>query len=504
MRADRVTRILRPSLALVALAALLVLLGLALAGPAHAGTKTTPTATPASKATQKSKATPSPGRSGTGPVQRGAEVQFGQDVTVPAGTTTPSVVAFGGNVVVNGRVTDAVVAFGGDIIIRGTVGMSTIAFGGDVTLGPHAVLGTRLNPTDTSLVLFGGQLKQAPGATIVGQTQTFDAVNWGGAVGWVAKGLFVHPWWGFSLIGWLLQTAFCLILALVIAALMPRQLRVVQENLGHKPWASLGWGALVFFIAGPAVLVVLVISIIGLLLVLPYVLFVFLAGFFATTGAAAFLAQKVLTGFGGKESLMLAVTLGVLGTTIVSQIPVAGPLLMLALMVFGIGAAVLGVADWRRRRREAAAAQAAAAAAGAAALAAAGGGPGPQASIITPIVSTSPGVPLGGVNPATSAPVPPPAVASAAPAAVEGAGSATPAADAASAVPAPAQGEVATSAPAAPEPPQAPAPPGGQAAAEASTTVGDVPTGEAGAPETPAPPQGTSPDEGGETGPAGT
>ena len=57
---------------------------------------------------------------------------------------------------------------------------------------------------------------------------------------------------------------------------------------------------------------------------------------------------------------MLAVTIGVVGTTIISQIPVAGPLLMLVLLVFGIGAAAIGVADWRRRRREAAAALAAA------------------------------------------------------------------------------------------------------------------------------------------------
>ena len=72
----------------------------------------------------------------------------------------------------------------------------------------------------------------------------------------------------------------------------------------------------------------LVISIIGLLLVVPYGLFVLLAYFFVTTGVAAFLAQKVLTGFGGKENLMLAVTIGVVGTTIVSRIPVAGPVLV--------------------------------------------------------------------------------------------------------------------------------------------------------------------------------
>ena len=71
-------------------------------------------------------------------------MQFGEDVYVPAGTTTPSVVAFGGDITVDGTVTDAVVAFGGDVKIRGTVGTSTVVFGGDVSIGPHAVLGSDL------------------------------------------------------------------------------------------------------------------------------------------------------------------------------------------------------------------------------------------------------------------------------------------------------------------------------------------------------------------------
>ena len=139
---------------------------------------------------------------------------------------------------------------------------------------------------------------------------------------------------------------------------MPRQLRGVQRQLERRPWGSLGWGALTFFIVAPAILVVLVISVIGLLLVIPYGLFVLLAYFFATTAVAAFLAQKVLTGFGGKENLMLAVVVGVVGTTVVSRIPVVGAVLLAAMMVIGIGAAVLGVAEWRRVRRQAAAAAA--------------------------------------------------------------------------------------------------------------------------------------------------
>ena len=206
------------------------------------------------------------------------------------------------------------------------------------------MLGSDLKPTDASLVLFGGELTLSPGAEVVGQTETFKGVDVGGAFGLAAKGIFVGP--GFSFIGWVVQTAFCLVLALVIAALMPGQLRTVQRNLGRRPWASLGWGALVFFVLAPAVLLVLVISIIGLLLVLPYVLFVLLAYFFAATGAAAFLAQKVITGFGGKENLMLAVTVGNgRDDRRVSQIPVAGQLLMLVLMLFGLGASVMAVAE---------------------------------------------------------------------------------------------------------------------------------------------------------------
>ena len=321
--------------------------------------------------------------------QRGDQVRFGEDVVVPKGVTVPSVGAFGGDVTVNGRVTDSVVAFGGDVTINGTVGSTVAAFGGDVKLGPKAVVGKNLSPSEASLLLFGGKLTQAPGAQVTGQTKTFTGVNWGDFVSWAGRGMIFSPMLGLSFFGWLVQTAFFLVLALVAAALMPRQLRGLQRQLGLKPWASLGWGALTFFVVVPAILVVLVISVIGLLLVLPYALFVLLAYFFVTTGVGAFLAQKVLTGFGGRENLMLAVVLGVVGTTVVSRIPAIGPVLLVAMMVIGAGAAVLGVADWRRERREAAAAQAAANAAAAGGVTAAMIAPQP-ASVITPIVQTAP------------------------------------------------------------------------------------------------------------------
>jgi hypothetical protein len=214
-------------------------------------------------------------------------------------------------------------------------------------------------------------------------------VDWGHLAGLSASGLLFNPLLGLSFFGWVAQTVFFLVLALVAVALMPGQMRRVQTRLRLKPWASLGWGALAFFVAVPVLFIAVGITIIGLLLWLPFGLFVLFVYFFGTTALAALLAQKALTGFGGRENLMLAVTLGVVGTTIVSRVPVVGALAVLVMTVIGTGAVILAFAEWRRERRETEAARAAAL----------GPAPSPypassevaaQQSVITPIVQTSP------------------------------------------------------------------------------------------------------------------
>ena len=284
--------------------------------------------------------------------QVGTVVAAGGDVTVD-GTVTDAVVAFGGDVTVNGSVGSSIVAFGGDVTLSGSVGSTVVAFGGDVHLLPTAVVGSNMTAQDHSVVLFGGALTRDAGAQVTGTTQIYDNANWGGAISWLTNRTVIRPWWGFSLLGWIVQTAIFLVLALVAAALMPRQLRAVQRKLAEKPAASLGWGALTFFIIVPAVLVVLIISIVGLLLVLPYVVVVPLFYFFVITAVATFIADKVLAGSRQKNNLMLAVTLGVLGTTIISRVPVVGGLVLMVMAIFGAGAAAMALMDWRRARRPA-------------------------------------------------------------------------------------------------------------------------------------------------------
>jgi hypothetical protein len=336
MTTRQVMRILRPRVALAALAVALVALGLVLTGPAGAASpQAYPTATPLA----------------TGGPTRGAIVQFGEDVVVPAGERVETVVAGGGDVTINGTVVGSVVAFGGDVLVNGTVENDVVAFGGDVRLTSTAVVGSAMSPQDQSIVLVGGTLSSEPGAQVTGSTQRVDNVNWTGSLNWLTQHTVVRPWWGFTLMGWIVETAFCLVLGLVAAALMPRQLYAVQRSLRLKPAASLGWGALIFFIVGPALLVVLIISIVGWLILIPYVLLAMLTYFFATTAVAAFVAHRVLAGSRQYDNLMLAVTLGIVGTTIVSRIPVLGPLLSLVMIVFGTGAIALAIVEWRQARR---------------------------------------------------------------------------------------------------------------------------------------------------------
>ncbi|MFA4964673.1 MAG: hypothetical protein WC709_03420, partial [Thermoleophilia bacterium] len=322
MKTERLPRVLAAAAALIALALALVALGMAMTGPAGA-------------------ASPSPQE--TRPASGQAQVRVG---------SADGIVRFREPVDIGPaeRVAN-VVSFGGDVTVAGTVDEAVVVFGADVHLLPTAVVGANMNAGDASLVLFGGTLTRDPGAQVVGDVQRFDGARWGEAANWATRHTFIDPWWGFTFMGWVVQTAFFLVLALVAAALMPRQLLAVQRHLALKPAPSLGWGALTFFIVAPALLVVLVISIVGLLLVLPYVLVLLLAYFFVTTSVAAFVARRALGGSAQHDNLMLATTLGVLGTTVVSRIPVVGSLVILVMIVFGTGAAALAIVEWRRGRR---------------------------------------------------------------------------------------------------------------------------------------------------------
>ncbi len=284
-------------------------------------------------------------------------VRFGEDVVVAAGETYEGLVVFGGDVNVQGTVDGPVIAFGGDVQVAGTVTEEVVAFGGRVVLAGTARVGTALAPGEDGVIAFGGDVTQEPGAEVSGNVREIRGGDLGSAIGWAVGTGATEPFRQFfSFGGWVVTTLVFLVLGLVAAALLPNQIRAVGRQLSARPAASLGWGALTFFVIAPLIIVALVISVVGLLVLIPGIPTLLLAYFFAVVSVGTFIAERFVAGrVSDRNQLFLAMTIGVVATSIVSVVPVLGGLLILVMMLFGIGASLMAFGDWRRRRKAAAA-----------------------------------------------------------------------------------------------------------------------------------------------------
>ena len=290
-------------------------------------------------------------------VQRQVIVEFGDPVKVASGETV-----------------ETVVSIGGDVTIAGTVQNTVVAVGGDVTLRSTAVVGAGVSdPNASSVVVINGELTREAGAEVTGGIDTVDVGNAGDAVAWAADR---DTWRPFSAIGsfvvWLICTVAFLLLGLIAAAVMPSQIRAVERHISLRPAASLGWGALTFILV-PIAFVVLAITIIGLLVVIPAALALPFFTFFVVTAVGTYVVERLFAAQ-LKGNLMLAVVIAVLATSLVTQIPVFGGIVLFAMVLIGTGAAMLALAEWRRNRKAARAALAIAAGSGPV-----GPGPGPGA-----------------------------------------------------------------------------------------------------------------------------
>ncbi len=269
--------------------------------------------------------------------ERGTVFQAGNNVTIPREDTAESVVAIGGNVTV-----------------AGTVRTSIIAVGGDVRLNRTAVVGSSVQQADTSIVLVGGSLDQAQGARVTGQVSNVTG-SWAGDI-W-NQGItdqVTRPYSGFSLIAWLGGTVLALLLAVLIAALVPRQVTAVRDRVRRSFWSSLGWGALGLIILVPLVTVLLVITVIGLLAVPPWLLVVVSALVLGAVAVAAALGGWALSVAGYKrENLILTALVGVVILRLLALLPLAGGIITAIAWMVGFGATAVALWSWQRRRHDA-------------------------------------------------------------------------------------------------------------------------------------------------------
>ena len=199
MNTHRMRRVLVPSLALLVLAVALLIAGSAMTSVANAAPQDRSARVAAAVQT------------------RDAIIEFGDPVRIAENERVQTVVSFGGDVTVAGTVTETVVAFGGDVRI-----LPTARVGGDLS-----------SPGDPSVVAMGGTITIADGARVTGEVKRIDEGDWSALVN-VPVPHIDATWTGFSFLGWLVQTAIFLVLGLVAAALMPRQMLAVGRALSAR------------------------------------------------------------------------------------------------------------------------------------------------------------------------------------------------------------------------------------------------------------------------------
>ncbi|WP_224246293.1 bactofilin family protein [Hyalangium gracile] len=153
------------------------------------------------------------------------------------------------------------------------------------------------------------------------------------------------------LIGWVRSLVGLFALGLLLVLLSPDFARRVPATLRQSPWKSLGWGAAVF--VGTPILAGLIFLLgvllggwwIGLLALGLYALALALC--FPVVGM--FIGRWLTDRFGKAGTpLLLTLLVGLVLLTLVGRVPVLGALIVLATLLFGLGALVLTAARGRR------------------------------------------------------------------------------------------------------------------------------------------------------------
>lgn len=313
------------------------------------------------------------------------------DVIAAGGTVRVSdsvrgdVMAAGGEVEIHATVSDDVRVAGGEVEIDGTVGDHLVAAGGTLRLARDARVGGRawlaggtvrvdgriggtLKAAGDHLIiagevggdaeLAGDRIEIAPGAVIHGQlrylsrneAQIDSSARIGGAItrtefepGTPPRG----PGAAGTRFGLMVMLAAA---AIAMMLLFPGFSLAAAHRLRAAPWKSLGLG-LALFAATPLVIVLLFITVVGVFVALPLMaLFpvLLLAGFLtAAISASDYGLARLGRAEGASKGVRaLAIVATLLALWLLCFVPGLGPLVMFALLLFGVGA--LGLTLWQR------------------------------------------------------------------------------------------------------------------------------------------------------------
>lgn len=240
-------------------------------------------------------------------------VRFGEDIEIEEGE------------VVSGDL----VVFGGDAIVAGTVEGNVTVLGGDVELKSTAEI-------DGELTVLGGRIEREPGAQVKeGVTSGRQFIP--------RRGFWIDPttWFGFSLLFNFLTLLGTLALGAIVVALLPDYSEKIALFIAQEPWQAVGVGFLALLLVVPAI-VLLAITIIGILLIPLFIIFVVVAYIYGYIAASLLIGKRIFEVSKASTSTPVAeAVVGILVVGLLRFIPFIGSLVALIVGLLGFGAVLL-------------------------------------------------------------------------------------------------------------------------------------------------------------------
>lgn len=243
-----------------------------------------------------------------------------------------NVFSFGGDIIIKGKIRESIVSFGGSITVEGEVGETVLGIGSDIQLKSSSLIGA-------DLVCIGGTINKESGTTIMGDTIYFKTPQDVFSKGIFSSSRFYPFFFFFKLI-----TSFIwLILAIVLAFALPRQISFASDQIKESfgPVIGIGILSLIIFIALCLFSALLSLLIIGIPILLSLILLAVVLKVFGNVVLFHFVGHSFSKLLGSKHpSLLLSVFLGFILITLLTTIPILGMIVSFILTAVAWGVAI--------------------------------------------------------------------------------------------------------------------------------------------------------------------
>jgi len=243
-------------------------------------------------------------------------VKIGSDVTIEKGQKVHSVVAIGGQITVSGAVEKSVVAVGGSVVLTKTavVKGNVVSLGGVIVMARDAEV--------------RGELTEINSSNLYETLTTALSSEW---EGWS---------WIFAVIS-LSIFLVILVLALLVAALLPKPVRIVSEAIRENTFKVILCGILGLVLIAPLALL-LTISVVGIALIPLEVIFVVCSVLFGFIAVGQFVGAKLLRLLKRPEPGIVRETFwGLVILWLIGWIPYVGWMVKAIAIVIGLGATLV-------------------------------------------------------------------------------------------------------------------------------------------------------------------